>query len=253
MPSQQRIEFPGGRGLPLAGALGLPDEPARAFVLFAHCFTCGKDSLAAARISSALVARGFGVLRFDFTGLGGSEGDFGNTDFSSNVQDLVAAADWLRDQHRAPQLLVGHSLGGAAVLAARQHIEAVRGVVTIGAPASPDHVLHQFHGDRERIEREGSAEVELAGRRFRIGRRFIEDVAAIELGETITRLRAALLLFHAPLDATVSIEQAQRLYERARHPKSFVSLDGADHLLSTRADAEYVAEVISAWASRYLE
>jgi alpha/beta superfamily hydrolase len=253
MPSQQRIEFPGGSGSALAGALALPDAVARAFVLFAHCFTCGKDSLAAARISSALVTRGFGVLRFDFTGLGGSEGEFGNTDFSSNVQDLVAAADWLRAQHRAPQLLVGHSLGGAAVLAARRHIEEVRGVVTIGAPASPDHVLHQFHGDRERIEREGSAEVELAGRRFRIGRQFLEDVASIELAEIVARLRAALLLFHAPLDATVSIEQAQRLYELARHPKSFVSLDGADHLLSARADAEYVGEVISAWASRYLD
>ncbi|MEE4360898.1 MAG: bifunctional alpha/beta hydrolase/OsmC family protein [Pseudomonadales bacterium] len=248
-----RITFPGARGHALAAALVLPDGPPRAFALFAHCFTCGKDSLAAARIASALAARGYGVLRFDFTGLGGSEGDFENTDFTSNVEDLVAAAAFLEASHQAPALLVGHSLGGTAVLAATEHLPAVKAVVTIGAPATPAHVLDRFGAALEAIETRGSAEVTLGGRPFRIGRAFLENVREQDLDARLGRLRRALLVLHAPRDAVVSIDEASRIFGAAKHPKSFVSLDDADHLLTRRQDADYVAEVIAAWSSRYLD
>ncbi|MBV9077577.1 MAG: OsmC family protein [Methylobacteriaceae bacterium] len=248
----ERFTFPGSQGAALAARLDLPDGPPVAVALFAHCFACGKDVLAASRISAALVARGFGVLRFDFTGLGASEGEFANTDFSSNLQDLVRAAAALRERGHAPSLLVGHSLGGAAVLAAAQDLPEVRAVVTIGAPFDPAHVLHQLGESVERIEAEGEAEVRLGGRPFRIRRRFLEDVRGQTQRERIAALHIPLLVLHAPGDAIVGIDQARAIFEAARHPKSFVSLDDADHLLTRAEDAAFVADLIAAWSGRYL-
>lgn len=247
-----KVEFEGGLGYPLAGLLEMPPESPGAFVLFAHCFTCGKDIASASRISRALSTRGFAVLRFDFTGLGGSDGDFANTGFSSNVADLVRAADFLRDNYRAPALLVGHSLGGTAVLKAVERIPEARGVVTIGAPADADHVAKQFACDLETIEQEGQAEVSLAGRAFTIRREFLEDIRDQEMAH-LAHLDAALLVMHSPRDTTVSIDEAEKIYRAARHPKSFISLDTADHLLTDREDAVYVADTIAAWATRFVE
>lgn len=252
MPSTRKVEFNNADGESLAAALTLPDHPPRAFALFAHCFTCGKDSAAASRIARSLAAHRIAVLRFDFTGLGGSQGDFANTNFSSNIQDLVAAAAWLRAEHEAPALLIGHSLGGTAVLAAAAEVAECRGVVTIGAPSTPEHLQHQFDGSRSEIENRGVATVSLAGRTFRIKRQFLEDLQVHPLSERIAGLRRALLVFHAPLDDTVSVDEATRIFQAARHPKSFISLDGADHLLSDSADARYVADTISTWSQRYL-
>ena len=248
----QRITFPGSTGALLAARLELPEGPPRAFALFAHCFTCGKDSLAAVKIARALAARGIATLRFDFTGLGGSGGDFANASFSANVGDLVAAADWLRRTHQAPALLVGHSLGGAAVLAAAGGVPECRAVATIAAPADASHALHNFQGALAEIESRGAAQVTLGGRPFTISRGFVEDLRAQRQAERIADLKRALLVLHAPLDETVGIEQATRIFTSARHPKSFVSLDDADHLLSRPADGDYAAEVIAAWAGRYL-
>ena len=241
--TKKHITFQNASGQELAGVLDLPDNPC-AFALFAHCFTCGKDVKAAARISRALQARGVAVLRFDFTGLGASEGDFADSNFTSNVTDLLAAADFLRREYQAPALLIGHSLGGAAVLAAAQGIPEARAVTTIAAPAEPSHVLRQFRKDLDAIRAHGESAVSLAGRQFTIKRQFLEDVAGQDQASRIARLGKALL---------VAIEQAQKIYEAARHPKSFISLDGADHLLSRAEDAEYVASCIVAWASRYLD
>lgn len=252
MPRTRKLEFPSASGHPLAGALTEPDRPARGYALLAHCFTCGKDSVAAARIARALAAHGFAVLRFDFTGLGGSGGDFANSNFSSNVEDLVAAADHLRREHQAPVLLLGHSLGGTAAVAAASRIDECRAVVTIGAPATPEHVAGQFGASRTQIEEEGEADVSLGGRQFRIRRQFLEDLERHPLEDQVAGLRRALLIFHAPLDEIVSIDEAARLFVAARHPKSFVSLEGADHLLTRLADAQYVADTTAAWVSRYL-
>lgn len=246
------IHFPGAFGTPLAARLDLPAATPLAYALFAHCFTCSKDTLAAARISAALVEHGFGVLRFDFTGLGGSAGDFANTNFSSNVADLVAAAAWLREHHQAPRVLIGHSLGGAAVLAAAGEIAETVAVATIGAPFDPGHVQHLLGPATSEIADHGEAEVTLAGHKFRIRKQFLDDLAANGNGERIAHLRKALLVFHSPRDTTVDIENAARIYAAAKHPKSFVSLDTADHLLTAKADAAYVAAVIAAWASRYV-
>lgn len=246
------IRFPGAHGELLAARLDAPAGVPHAYALFAHCFTCSKDSLAATRIAAALKERGIAVLRFDFTGLGGSQGDFANTDFSSNVGDLVAAADYLRREHAAPALLIGHSLGGAAVLAAAAGIPEAKAVVTIGAPFEPGHVAHLLAPARAEIEARGEAEVDLAGRRFRVRRQFLEDLAAADNREAIGRLRRALLVMHAPGDRTVAIDNAAQIFQAARHPKSFVSLDDADHLLSRRPDAAYAAQVIAAWAARYI-
>lgn len=252
MSKRNKLEFPGTDGLMMAGLLETPDANPHSFVLFAHCFTCGKDVLSASRIARALVAQGYAVLRFDFTGLGGSDGDFANSNFSSNVNDLVLAADFLREHYRAPSLLIGHSLGGAAVLAAAHAMEEVKGVVTIGSPADPQHVVKQFACDIDEIYQSGVAEVQLAGRPFTIKKQFLDDLADQYLSEKIARLRKALLVFHSPVDATVSINEAERIYRSAKHPKSFVSLDNADHLLTRARDAEYVATTIAAWASRYI-
>lgn len=246
------IHFPGAFGTPLAARLDLPGTKPVAYALFAHCFTCSKDTLAAARISAALVEHGFGVLRFDFTGLGGSAGDFANTNFSSNVADLIAAAAWMREHHQAPRVLIGHSLGGAAVLAAAGEIAEAAAVATIGAPFDPGHVQHLLGPAMSEIMASGEAEVTLVGRKFRIRKQFIDDLAENGNGERIGKLRKALLVFHSPRDVTVDIENAARIYAAAKHPKSFVSLDTADHLLTAQADAGYVAAVLAAWAGRYV-
>jgi uncharacterized OsmC-like protein/fermentation-respiration switch protein FrsA (DUF1100 family) len=247
-----RIEFRGAQGDMLAARLDRPLTAPRAFALFAHCFTCSKDLLAAARISRGLAARGIAVLRFDFTGLGHSDGEFANTNFSSNVADLLHAANWLREEYEAPSLLVGHSLGGAAVLAAAGEIPEVRAVATIGAPADPGHVRHVFGDLAEVAETEGSAEVTLAGRPFTVTRQFLRDIASQSLTRRIADLDRALLVMHAPLDRIVGVDNAAEIYAAARHPKSFISLDDADHLLTRRADADYAATVLAAWADRYL-
>jgi uncharacterized OsmC-like protein/pimeloyl-ACP methyl ester carboxylesterase len=247
-----RATFPGSSGDELAARLELPGGPVRAFALFAHCFTCSKDVLAARRIASGLAAAGVAVLRFDFTGLGSSEGDFANTDFSSNVEDLIRAADYLRSNYEAPVILIGHSLGGAAVLVAAERIPEAKAVVTIGAPADVSHVLRQLGGSLDRIRSEGEAEVKLAGRHFRIRRSFVEDAEMQRLEDKIRRLGRALLILHAPRDEVVGIDNASRIFLAAKHPKSFIALDDADHLLSRPQDASYAAGVIAAWVARYI-
>ena len=250
--STVKATFTGSSGQELAARLDLPAGPVRAFALFAHCFTCSKDGLAARRIAGGLAAAGVGVLRFDFTGLGSSEGDFANTDFSSNVEDLVRAADYLRATFEAPTILIGHSLGGAAVLAAADRIPEAKAVVTIAAPADVAHVLRQFGNSLEAIRASGEAEVKLAGRPFQIRRSFVEDAEAQRLEEKIRHLGKALLVMQAPRDEIVGIENATRIFTAARHPKSFISLDDADHLVSRPEDARYIAGIIAAWVARYL-
>lgn len=247
----ERIEFEGSLGSRLAARLDRPDTP-RAWAVFAHCFTCSKDIPATSRVARGLAERGIGVLRFDFTGLGHSEGEFANTDFSSNVDDLVCASDYLRREHQAPAILVGHSLGGAAVLAAAERVPEAVAVATIGAPAEPDHVRRLFRDRTEEIESAGSAEVVIGGRSFRIRREFLDDLDREKLDARIAHLGKALLVMHSPIDNVVGIENAARIFQTARHPKSFLSLDGADHMLSRRADADYASEVLAAWAHRYL-
>ncbi|CAN5268551.1 bifunctional alpha/beta hydrolase/OsmC family protein [soil metagenome] len=251
--STHTVEFENDEGATLAGRLELPDsgDPA-AFVLFAHCFTCTKNFRASLNISRALVAEGLGVLRFDFTGLGESEGEFAATTFSSNVADLVAAAAYLETHYAAPKILVGHSLGGTAVLQAAASIPSSVAVATINSPADATHVARLFGGKRDAIEREGEAEVILAGRPFRIRKQFLDDLEKQALPESVRDLRRALLILHSPLDSTVDIDNASRLFRHALHPKSFVSLDEADHLLSREADSRYVGAILAAWASRYL-
>jgi uncharacterized OsmC-like protein/alpha/beta superfamily hydrolase len=248
----ERVTFPGSQGADLSARLDLPAGPARAFALFAHCFTCSKDIAAASRIASALTDVGFGVLRFDFTGLGMSGGEFENTNFTSNTADLVAAADWLRAEHRGPQLLVGHSLGGAAVLAVAADIAEVRAVATIGAPSSPDHVTDVFRSSLDEIAAAGVAQVQLAGREFTIRQQFVDDLRDHVITDRVKTMKRALLVLHSPIDNTVSIEHASEIFAAARHPKSFVSLDGADHMLTERSDAQFAAAMIGAFADRYI-
>lgn len=251
MIESRKINFPGANGGMLAARLDLPAKP-RAFALFAHCFTCGKDIFAAARIAEGLTTRDIAVLRFDFTGIGSSEGEFANSNFSSNVRDLLAAADYLRLNHAAPSLLIGHSLGGAAMLAAAPHLPDATGVVTIGAPSSAAHVTRNFAADLAEINEKGTAEVTLAGRTFTITKQFLDDIAGQNFIDGLANLKKALLVCHAPRDEYVGIENATTIFTAARHPKSFLSLDTADHLVRKREDAIYLADVIAAWASRYL-
>lgn len=253
MASPQRISFTGSKGEKLAARLDLPAGQVRAYALFAHCFTCSKDIFAASRVASELSKRGIAVLRFDFTGLGQSDGDFGNTDFSSNVGDILQAVDYLRQNYEAPRVLVGHSLGGAAVLAAAGSISELKAVATIGAPAHADHVIHNFAADVSEIEASGEADVSLAGRTFKIRKSFLDDLRGQNLLDRVAKMRKALLVLHAPLDDTVSIENAREIFEAAKHPKSFLSLDDADHLLRGREHAEYAATVIAAWAGRFID
>jgi putative redox protein len=249
----ERFHFEGEGGHQLAAALDLPDGEPSAYALFAHCFTCGKDGLAAKRISTALAGKGIAVLRFDFTGIGSSEGEFANATFSSNVADLVRAANHLRATRQAPALLIGHSLGGAAILAAAAQIAEAKAVVTIAAPSDPAHVTGLFKEHIDDIRKQGKVEVSLAGRPFTISRKFLDDVHEHGLMARVTMLRKALLVMQSPTDDTVGIDNATRIFLSAKHPKSFVSLADADHLLSNRRDAAYVADVIAAWAERYVD
>ncbi len=252
MPTE-RFQFASAEGHQLAAALDLPEGAPLAYALFAHCFTCGKDVLAAKRIATALTAKGIAVLRFDFTGLGSSEGDFANSTFSSNVADLVRATDHLRETRKGPAILIGHSLGGAAILAAAGQIPDAKAVVTIAAPSDPVHVTGLFRDRIEDIRKHGKVEVQLAGRPFHITSEFLDDIAEHSLMAKVTKLQKALLIMHSPTDDTVGIDNATHIFVAAKHPKSFVSLAGADHLLSGKRDAAYVASVIAAWAERYVD
>lgn len=252
MPEPERTEFAGHDGNLLAARIERPTGPVRGWVLFAHCFSCSKDISAARHIAGALVASGLGVMRFDFTGLGHSDGDFANTNFSTNVEDLVAASRWLVARHPGPQLLIGHSLGGAAAIVAAADLPHVKAVATLGAPADAEHVINAFKAHVDDIETHGEAEVSLAGRPFRIQKQFLEDVRGARVTESAAALKRPLLILHAPLDANVGIDNATRLFVAARHPKSFISLDEADHLLTRSADARRAGHLIAAWAASYL-
>ena len=247
-----KLTFDGAHGAKLAARLDMPTGPVKAYALFAHCFTCTKDLSAARKIAEALTLQGIGVLRFDFTGLGGSSGDFASTNFTSNLDDLERAADFLRDEFEAPKLLIGHSLGGAAVLAVADRVPEATAIATIGAPADVDHVTHNFAAHLDDIKNNGEAEVSLGGRPFVIKRQFVDDLANHDLARAVGQMRKALLVLHAPMDQTVGIENAAKIFDAAKHPKSFVSLDDADHLLRDPANAEYAASVIAAWAGRYI-
>jgi uncharacterized OsmC-like protein/alpha/beta superfamily hydrolase len=250
----QRVQFENAVGETLTGDLVLPpDGRARAYALFAHCFTCGRNVRASRDLSHALAQQGIGVLRFDFTGLGASDGEFADTSFVTNLDDLIAAADYLAREHEAPQLLVGHSLGGAAVIHAADRIPSATAIATIGAPADPSHVAHLLEHARDEIEATGSAEIELGGRAIRIGKRFLDDLVATGWRDRIHDLRRALLILHSPVDEIVGIDNAAAVFQEALHPKSFVSLDDADHLLTRSQDSQYAGAVIAAWAHRYLD
>jgi putative redox protein len=248
----KNISFPNADGQTLAGILDMPDSDPRAYALFAHCFTCSKNLKAATNIARAMTGAGIAVLRFDFTGLGMSEGAFEETSFSSNIADLLAAVDWLKEEHRAPEILFGHSLGGTAVLQAAPKIPSAVAIATIGSPADPEHVTHMLTGAKDALTEDGVAEVQLGGRPFRIRKEFVDDLAVHDLPATIASLRKALLVMHAPLDDIVEIDNASELFGAAKHPKSFVSLDKADHLLSRSEDSRYAGEILAAWAKHYL-
>ncbi|MGJ8528459.1 bifunctional alpha/beta hydrolase/OsmC family protein [Maritalea sp.] len=249
---EPKVEFSGALGEQLAASIDWPNGETRGFAIFAHCFSCSKDFVASRRVANALTEHGFAVLRFDFTGLGRSGGDFSDTNFSTNAQDLVAAAKWLDEHYDAPTLLVGHSLGGAAVLAAAAQIPSAKAVATIGAPADVDHILHMFQCSLGDIEKNGEGEVDLGGRPFKIKKQFVDDVRNQSLGDQIAKFKGAKLILHSPVDQTVGIENAEGIFKAAKHPKSFVSLDNADHLLTKIEDASYAAEVIAAWAERFI-
>ena len=249
-----KVSFKNKEGIELTGHLELPlNQEPHTFVLFAHCFTCNKDFFAVRNIAGALSKHGYGVLRFDFTGLGESEGDFEDSNFSGNVEDLIAAAEFLEKEHKAPSLLVGHSLGGAAAIFASEKLESVKAVATIGAPSSQTHVTHLLEDELSEIQKNGKARVNLGGRHFTIKEQFLNDLKERELKHLIKDLKKAFLIMHSPQDHVVEIKNAEELYIAARHPKSFVSLDGADHLLSRTEDSVYTGKVIAAWASRFLD
>jgi uncharacterized OsmC-like protein/pimeloyl-ACP methyl ester carboxylesterase len=249
--SAEKVSFVGSAGTMLDARLERPAGPLRGWALFAHCFACSKEQFAAARISRGLSARGIGVLRFDFTGLGASEGDFANTNFSSNVDDLIAAARWMALQGRPVSLLVGHSLGGTAQIVAALSLPEVKAVVTLNSPAAAVHATDQFKDDVATVETAGEAIVQLGGRPFRVKRQFLDDVRAARVTEAARALHRPLLVMHAPRDVEVSVDEATKLFVAALHPKSFVSLDDADHLITRKADASFAAEVIATWADRY--
>jgi putative redox protein len=251
--ASEKLSFTNANGYALAGYLDLPDEgDPVAYALFAHCFTCSKNLRAVGHISKALSAKGFAVLRFDFTGLGESEGDFADSNFSSNVEDLVAASDYLASHFEGPKILIGHSLGGAAVIQAAARIPSAVGVATIGAPSEPDHIIHFMSCAVEQIEAEGQGQFELAGRTFTVKKQFLDDLEQARMTDYISNLKKALIIFHSPIDDVVGIDNAARIFDAARHPKSFISLNDADHLLSNRNDSAYVGNVIAAWSRMYL-
>jgi putative redox protein len=247
-----KIDFPNKQGELLSGRLELPVGAPRTYALFAHCFTCSKDFIAANVISKTLAENGIGVLRFDFTGLGNSQGDFSNTNFSSNIEDLISACTYLAKEFGEPELLIGHSLGGAAVLKAAEQMQHVKAVVTIAAPSDVHHLTQLFGDNIETIEQKGEADITLAGRNFTVKKQFLDDIRGTSLLEGISSFRKALLVLHAPFDKIVSIDHAEKIFKAAKHPKSFITLDSADHLLSRRSDARYVAKVCAAWVDRYL-
>jgi putative redox protein len=249
----ERIVFNGSQGFELAARLDLPAGKPRGYGLFAHCFSCSKDVLTAVRISKALTEHDMALLRFDFTGLGNSQGDFANTNFSSNLEDLRRAAQYLREHYQAPQLLIGHSLGGAAVLAVAADIPDVRGVATLNAPSDPSHISHFFQDSLNEITAQGEAEVLLTGRKFRIRRQFLQDLAEQRLLDKVAKLRRPLLIMHSPVDSIVNIQHAMHIFNAAKHPKNFLALDDADHMVSRPQDAAFVAAILSAWAGRYLD
>ena len=250
----KKLAFANKAGQTLSARMDLPENrKPLSYALFAHCFTCSKNIKAISNISRALNREGIAVLRFDFTGLGESEGDFGDTNFSSNIDDLVMAAEYMAENYRAPSILIGHSLGGAAVLQAAAKIPAAAAVITIAAPADPVHVSRALGDSKEIIERRGEANVNLAGRTFKIKKQFLDDLASIPMQQTIRNLNRALLIMHSPTDDTVGIENASKIFQTARHPKSFVSLDRADHLLTDKQDSQYVGGIIAAWAIKYID
>lgn len=250
----QKIKFTNTQGEQLSARLDLPEnEKPGAYVIFAHCFTCNKNLTAVRTISNALTQNGFGVLRFDFTGLGESEGDFANTNFSSNVQDLIAASTYLENEFEAPKLLIGHSLGGAAVIFAAKAIPSILAVATIGAPSSPEHVQHLIQSDLEEIKTSGIAKVMIGGRTFSIKQQFLDDINSKNLATTVKNFKKALLVMHSPQDKTVGINNASEIYSAAMHPKSFISLNGADHLLSNKDDSFYAGNLIANWVLRYID
>lgn len=250
---RERITFAGSDGSELSGKVELPAGPVRGAAVFAHCFTCSSDVAAASRISVALAEAGLAVMRFDFTGLGASEGDFADTNFSTNVADLVAAVAFMCDRYEAPGLLIGHSLGGAAVLAAAAEVDSVTAVVTIGAPSEPSHVEALLSDGVAALESEGEATIDIGGRPFQVKAQLLDDLRRRTLDESLAELGAALLVMHSPVDNTVGVENAAEIYQAARHPKSFVSLDGADHLLTQRRDSDFAASMIRTWVERYLD
>jgi len=247
-----RVEFSNASGDTLSGVIETPDETPRAWAVFAHCFTCSKNSLAASRVARGLAEQGIGVLRFDFTGLGDSDGAFATSGFSSNVADLIAATDWMAAQGQPVSLMIGHSLGGAATIVAAGQVDSVSAVVTLGAPSDAGHVVEQFKHSVPEIEAKGAAQVSLAGRPFTLSRQFLDDVRAANVTEAAAALRKPLLILHAPGDDVVGIDNATALFLAAKHPKSFVSLDRADHLLTGKDDAGFVVDVIAGWSGRYI-
>ncbi|KPK11490.1 MAG: osmotically inducible protein OsmC [Acidithiobacillales bacterium SG8_45] len=249
---REKHTFLNRQGETLSALVERPETDVKAYALFAHCFTCSKNIGTATRIARALANRNFAVMRFDFTGLGNSEGDFANTNFSSNIDDLLAAANYLRDNYQAPQVLIGHSLGGAAVIAAAGSIPEARAIVTIAAPDDPGHMRHLLRDRVAEIEKQGWAHVSIGGQQFTIRKQFLDDISEHSLTDSLQKMDKALLLLHSPKDELIEIEHAYHLFERAHQPKSLISLDNADHLLSNPADAEYAADTISAWASRYI-
>ena len=250
---RERIKFQGFGGTELAGKVELPAGPIRGAAVFAHCCTCSSDVAAAARISVALAEAGIAVMRFDFTGLGASDGDFADTNFSTNVADLVAASAFMCARYEAPGLLIGHSLGGAAVLAAAPEVDSVKAVVTIGAPAEPSHVENLLSGGIEALQADGEATVDIGGRPFQLKAQLLDDLRRRTIDQCVANLGAALLVMHSPVDNIVGVENAAQIYQVARHPKSFIALDGADHLLSKRRDSDFAASMIRAWVERYLD
>lgn len=249
-----KLQFKNAEGLSLSARLEQPvDKRPLAYGIFAHCFTCTKNLMAVTNISRALTAKGIAVLRFDFTGLGESEGDFADTNFSSNVEDLVSAASHLTEHYEAPRIIIGHSLGGAAVLIAAGRIPSIEAVATVGAPADPPHVKHLFQNSLEEIESTGEAVVSLSGRPFKIKKQFIDDLEGTDLASRLKALKKPLLILHSPQDETVDISNAEKIYINAMHPKSYISLDGADHLLSNKEDSLYVGSMIASWAARYVD
>jgi len=251
--SVQKIKFSNQSGHTLAALLELPDKPLLGYAVFAHCFTCNKNLTAVRNIGRALTDNGIAVLRFDFTGLGESEGEFEHTNFSSNVNDLIAAAQYLEKNYASPSILIGHSLGGAAVIFAAQHIKSVKAVATIGAPSDPKHVTHLFKSSMEEIKEKGEALLSIGGREFKIQKQFLDDINEKNMNTTVKEMNKALLVLHSPQDTTVGIENAAQIYQAAWHPKSFISLDGADHLLSKKEDSIYVGQMIANWAVRYIK